>query len=193
MDETNFNLHISRRDGRSIRGSRATSISSGSKGPNVHMIGCIGSLGLIHHEIRRGSFTKELAKDWMRTAFRLAREKNASPIVMVIDNAGCHSGIESILLEDEFQDHIFLRLGPYSPMLNPIETIWSKVKAHVKRNLSSNLQNLLQNNPENLPIVEFRLRNLEELMRQSLEVIDISCCVSCISGVARYFSAALAL
>lgn len=30
MDETNFNLHISRIDGRSIRGSRATTISVGS-------------------------------------------------------------------------------------------------------------------------------------------------------------------
>ena len=157
------------------------------------MIGCIGSLGLIHHGIRRGSFTKNLAKAWMRTSLRLAKEKYAAPVVMVIDNAGCHGGIESILLEDEFQVHIFLRLGPYGPMLNPIETIWSKIKAHVNRNLSLNLQNLLQNNPENLSIVEFRLRKLEELMRESLRVIDISSCVNCISGVARHFSAALAL
>lgn len=29
-----------------------------------------------------------------------------------------------------------LRLGPYSPMLNPIEIIWSKIKSHVKTNLT---------------------------------------------------------
>ena len=95
-----------------------------------------------------------------------------------------------IKIEDTF---VYEYTRPYGPMLNPIETIWSKIKAHVNRNLSANLQNLLQNNPENLSIVEFRLRKLEELMRESLRVIDISSCVNCISGVARHFSAALAL
>ena len=32
MDETNFNPHISRRDGKTLRGTRATAISAGFKG-----------------------------------------------------------------------------------------------------------------------------------------------------------------
>ena len=100
MDETNFNLHISRRDGGALRGTRATAISAGSKGPNVHMIGCIGSPGLIHHLVRRGSFTKNIARDWMRGALRAAKEKYGTPVVMIIDNAPSHTDIESIILEE---------------------------------------------------------------------------------------------
>ena len=42
------------------------------------------------------------------------------PVVVVLDNAPCHSRIEKILLEEEFKDHKFLGLAPYSPMFNPI-------------------------------------------------------------------------
>ena len=101
--------------------------------------------------------------------------------------------MESIILEEEFQEHKFLRLGPYSPILSPIKTIWSMVKSFVKRNLGSNLQTLFENSQDNLPIVEFRSRNLEALLKESLRAIDVSCCVGCISGVLRYFSSALSL
>ncbi|OAF69028.1 hypothetical protein A3Q56_03235 [Intoshia linei] len=53
MDETNFNLHISKKEGRLQRGERCASIAAGSRGANIH---CIGNVGLIHYEIKRGSF-----------------------------------------------------------------------------------------------------------------------------------------
>ena len=56
MDETNFNLHVSRSEGRSLRGKRCTTVAAGSRGANVHVIGCISSMGMIYHQIRRGSF-----------------------------------------------------------------------------------------------------------------------------------------
>jgi len=56
MDETNFNLFISRTKGRSKQGSRCRYIAAGCRGANVHIIGCIGNVSLIHHEVRRGSF-----------------------------------------------------------------------------------------------------------------------------------------
>ncbi|OAF67836.1 hypothetical protein A3Q56_04436, partial [Intoshia linei] len=39
-------------------------------------------------------------------------------LVVVIDNTSVHSDMESILLILEFSEHSFLKLGPYSPMLN---------------------------------------------------------------------------
>ncbi len=51
---------------------------------------------------------------------------------MVIDNAPCHSNIEEVFKMDEHKDNYLLRWDPYSPMLNPIENIWSIVKANVK-------------------------------------------------------------
>ena len=40
-----------------------------SIGINVHMIGCINSLGPIHHEIKRISFCREDAMQWIRICF----------------------------------------------------------------------------------------------------------------------------
>ena len=44
--------------GRSKKGNRSICIATGSKGSNIHLIGCIGNIGLIHHKIKRGSFKK---------------------------------------------------------------------------------------------------------------------------------------
>ena len=65
MNETNFNLHISRRDGRSLKGRRCNVVSAGTQGANIHVIGFIGPHGLVYHEIERGSFRKESAQSWM--------------------------------------------------------------------------------------------------------------------------------
>ena len=66
MDEMNFNLHISRRDGRSLKGRRCNVVSAGTQGANIPVIGCIGPHGFVYHEIQRGSFRKESAQSWMR-------------------------------------------------------------------------------------------------------------------------------
>ena len=43
MDETNFNIHISRSKCRSVRGTRCTVAAAASKGANIHVIGCIST------------------------------------------------------------------------------------------------------------------------------------------------------
>ena len=40
---------------------------------------------------------------------------------MVVDNAPCHLNIEEVFSEEEFLGCEVLKLGPYSPMFNPIE------------------------------------------------------------------------
>lgn len=79
MDETNFNLFISRTKGRSKKGKRCTHIAAGSKGCNIHVIGCIGNLGLVHHEIRRGAFKKPDANAFIRRCLQNARNLYQSP------------------------------------------------------------------------------------------------------------------
>nr|CAI5837023.1 unnamed protein product [Callosobruchus analis] len=57
-----------------------------------------------------------------------------------------------------------LRLGPYSPMLNPTENIWSKIKTYVKTHLRV---------PQvrGIGIVEQRLLYLEEIIDSAKETI----------------------
>lgn len=129
MDETNFNLFISRKKGRSKKGTRCTYVTAGSKGSNIHVIGCIGNMGFTYSEIRRGSFKKPDAQEFVRNCLRKAKNTYASPVVMIIDNAPCHTSMEEVFLESEFSMHKLLRLAPYSPMFNAIEYIWSTLKS----------------------------------------------------------------
>ena len=58
--------------------------------------------------------------------------KASNNLVIVCDNAPCHSRIEQGPIGT---GAVSLRLTPYSPALNPMEAIWSSFKATVKRQL----------------------------------------------------------
>ncbi|OWZ08718.1 hypothetical protein PHMEG_00018694 [Phytophthora megakarya] len=61
-------------------------------------------------------------------------------IAIVTDNAPAHSNVEKLAHQMLAQDEIvnlnkleMLRLGPYSPIMNPIEGCWNSLKARIKR------------------------------------------------------------
>ena len=64
---------------------------------------------------------------------------------MVVDNAPCHSNIEEFFREEEFLGCEVHRLGPYSTMFNPIEQVWSLIKAYVKQELAAKIVTILAN------------------------------------------------
>ena len=70
-------------------------------------------VGLIHYEIRRGSFKKPEAADFIRNCLQKAHVLYQSGVVMITNNAPCHSSIEKICQENEFDIHRLLRLGRY--------------------------------------------------------------------------------
>lgn len=134
IDETNFNLFCRRTRGRSKTGNRAIQLLPASRGPNIHLIGGISAAGVVLIERRRGSFNSQAANRWLESL--MISWENAGnrlhDLVIVCDNAPCHSRLEEVTNNTPV---ILLRLAPYSPMLNPIETIWSKIKCYVKQNL----------------------------------------------------------
>lgn len=83
-------------------------------------------------EIRRGSFNWESANEWLGNLADAVAMRGVplSNVVIICDNAPAHSRLECVAQDKGFT---LLRLGPYSPMLNPIETVWSVIKAAVKR------------------------------------------------------------
>ena len=184
MDETNFNLHISRTEGRSLRGKRCTTVAAGSKGANIHVIGCISSMGMIYHEIRRGSFRRDSALEWVKRCLRRANEIYGGVVVLVLDNAPCHSVIEDALKEDDLKMHFILRLAPYSPMLNPIESVWSFVKATVKRNLANKMTTVLGGEQQgSLSKTEFRLQCLETEVINAIAKVTPSMCANSVAHI----------
>ncbi|KAG3074348.1 hypothetical protein PI124_g20601 [Phytophthora idaei] len=78
-------------------------------------------------------------------------------VVVVLDNAPCHTSANDVFEEEEFQDADMLKLGPYSPMLNPIENAY---KSAVKRYLARQRPAILHV-PEDTTITEHRARYLE--------------------------------
>ncbi|KAJ0390231.1 hypothetical protein ATCC90586_010930 [Pythium insidiosum] len=73
------------------------------------------------------------------------------PIVIVFDNAGCHERAEDLVLERVLENPslpanrlYLLRLGPYSPMCNPIEGCFSVLKAYVKTYMAEHRERLLR-------------------------------------------------
>ena len=193
MDETNFNLHISRRDGRSLKGRQCNVVSAGTQGANIHVIGCIGPHGLMYHEIQRGSFQKESAQSWMRECLGDAKRQYGGLVVMVVDNAPCHSNIEKVFSEEEFRGCEVLRLGPYSPMFNPIEQVWS-FKVYVKQELAAKIVSILaMERRDGLSITEQRARALTSLIEEELGRVTREVCNCFIAGIQSKIPAAVAL
>ncbi|KAE8892888.1 hypothetical protein PF005_g26019 [Phytophthora fragariae] len=70
--------------------------------------------------------------------------------VIVTDNAPAHSQVEDLVRQFLTEDGIMngnrlalLRLGPYSPMLNPIEDCWNVLKSKMRRFMATKKQELL--------------------------------------------------
>lgn len=151
-------------------------------------------MGLIHHEIRRGAFKKQEAKEFVRNCLRTAQNMYQSPVVLVADNAPCHVDLEEVFTEEEYVDHRLLRLSPYSPMFNPIEHAWSSFKAAVKKDMSVLLPQILAGEERaNISQTEFRLRQLESIIRDNIHTINVINCARYVAHVQRYIPDALNL
>ncbi|KAF7702762.1 hypothetical protein CDIK_0391 [Cucumispora dikerogammari] len=193
MDETNLNIHLSRTEKRSLRESRCSTVDAATKGANVHVITAISTPRLIHYELRRGSLMIENAVEWFKSCIRVAVERHGRSVVIVIDNAPCHTNVEPILKKAEFSLCKILRLRPYSPMFNLIENIWSLIKYQIKRELPTEVHQIIYNREQNLSVTEQCLRVLERLMHSELDLVTPAVCISCISSIQSKISSALNL
>ena len=103
-------------------------------------------------------------------------------VVLVCGNAPCHSTVDE--LEEDFPGLTVQRLAPYSPMLDPVENIWCKMKSHVKRHVS-------------VPAVahpgvgEQRLQYVEQNIDNAMATIIHQDCASCCQHAQCFFEAVL--
>ena len=169
VDVTNFNLYCRRKEGRSKIGCRATVIQTASKGANLHCIGAMTSSRLVKFDSRRGSFTSESCKAWMRELINTCTEVGIEKPTIIIDNAPAHSKVETILGPNE--DVKITRLAPYSYLINPIELLWSSFKASVKMILRDQMPSIIQFNRTNanMTIGEYRMQKLEAAAKEAIQ------------------------
>jgi transposase len=132
IDETGFNLHLRRRYGRSLAGSRATVPVVNSRGTNISVAAAMSVDGLLKYKCRIGAFNGNAFGDYLDELFVAMRERDMEKCWIVMDNVRFH---HSAHVQDKIHaaGHVLKFLPPYSPMLNPIELLFSKWKSAIRR------------------------------------------------------------
>ncbi|KAE8909188.1 hypothetical protein PF005_g17804 [Phytophthora fragariae] len=149
FDETNYNLYVKRTRGRAKKGKRAIEKLPPSKGPNLQIQCAVSSAyGVVAYRTHRGSIKMQDNADFVEELYRVIKasdvyvnEYEGKKIVVVFDNAPEHSQTETLVPVHD--DLCLLRLGPYSPMCNPIENCFSTLKAHIKQYLALTREEML--------------------------------------------------
>ncbi|GMF61662.1 unnamed protein product [Phytophthora fragariaefolia] len=151
QDETNFNMS----EGWSRIGERAVVHLPPSQRKNLHVQGGVSALsGVLLLRTHEGSIAKNENARFIVDLFVAAQRTEGYPelsptnkIVVVTDNAPARSGVEDLARELLVADGVMngsrlvlLWLGPYSPMLNPIEGCWNVLKAHMQRYMTNDHQ-----------------------------------------------------
>ncbi|KAH9108789.1 hypothetical protein AeMF1_016055, partial [Aphanomyces euteiches] len=179
FDETNFNIYCSRTYGRSKRGQRACVVLPPSKGPNLQIQCAVSSeCGHVCFALQHGSIRMQENATFVESIYNAVKgnptwqnEFQGKKIVIVMDNTPAHSQTEQRVASHD--DMVLLRLGPYSPMLNPIECCFSVLKARIKTYLAVRT-NLFYERRDFNSFLESRVNLLEEAARECLPCITQS-------------------
>lgn len=140
IDETGSVRNITRSHARSPRNQRAYCGNSLTRGTRISTIGALGYEGLLTAFCYEGTLTAIL--------FAFFVENFLVPVlspsnVVILDNASMHYDENAIaMIEATGAGVVFL--PPYSPELNPIEHIWSKIKSFLKKTVISSTEELYQ-------------------------------------------------
>lgn len=94
--------------------------------------------------------------------------------------------MEEILQEEGIKNNIILCLGPHSTQLNPIESLWSQLKAIVKCDLEENKSGLLKR-VDVQSLITLRKDRLVSSMRSSLLQLITSQITSYIENIAYHY------
>lgn len=134
IDEFGCNMSLRRRKGRSKIGTSATINAPGARGNNLSVCAAIDINGPIYHKFKLNAFNQDHFIAFL-TELKEKLDVNKCNY-LVFDNVAFHktAQVQNFLKENSLK---FLFLPPWSPMLNPIEECFSKVKNFIKMNRST--------------------------------------------------------
>lgn len=128
IDESGFNLHLRRSCARSRVNTPACVTIPTVRGRNVSLIAAININGIIFKEIISNSnVNSNIFCEFLRNLFVKLEEYDIEASWLILDNASIHKTLEVANLVGETR-HTLVFLPPYSPMMNPIEEVFSKIK-----------------------------------------------------------------
>ena len=125
IDESGFSTSMARRYGRNLLGQRLYDYVPDTRWKVVSMISALRVSGPVSSLMFKGTLNGELFVTWLRESLCPVL-KNGD--IVILDNLSCHkvAGVTELLSQVGARAEY---LPPYSPDLNPIEKMWSKVKA----------------------------------------------------------------
>jgi transposase len=132
LDESGINTGMTRIYGRALKGKRIVEYVPDVRFQRTSILSTINSEGKYVSMIYSGALNGELFKSYLEN-FLVPTLKAGD--ILIMDNLSSHKvkGVNN-LIENEGAKIIFL--PPYSPDLNPIEQMWSKIKAFLRKTKS---------------------------------------------------------
>ena len=129
LDESGVNTDMARRYAYAMGGSRAVDAVPVSTPTNTTILSSISKDGTTVYTTYQGGTTSERFKAYLKDTLI---PKLDSDSLVVMDNMRSHhtAAVKAVLEEAKIQ---YVYLPPYSPDLNPIEKMWSKVKAFLRK------------------------------------------------------------
>lgn len=128
VDESSAKTNMTRLRGRALRGQRVIDHAPHGRWSATTMIGSIRLDGTTSCMAVDGSTTSEVWREYVRQV--LCPTLRGGDIV-IVDNLSAHKDRQSQRLIEACEAQL-LFLPPYSPDFNPIENMWSKIKAHLR-------------------------------------------------------------
>lgn len=128
LDESGVNTNMSRRYARSHKGSRAHDAIPLNKPVSTTMLSSIRADGSTVPMVFSGALNRERFKKYLRD-YLIPTLKPGD--IVIADNLRCHKG-DGIAELVASAGAVMVYLPPYSPDFNPIEQMWSKIKAFLR-------------------------------------------------------------
>lgn len=125
LDETGAKTNMTRRYGRAVGGARLHDAAPAGHWSTTTLVSAVGRRGPMAPLLLEGAMDAEAFAAWVEQF--LVRELQPGDTV-VMDNLSSHKA-HRVRPAIEAAGARLLYLPPYSPDLNPIEKMWSKIKA----------------------------------------------------------------
>ena len=129
LDESGCNTDMTRRYAYSLGGSRSVDSAPLSKPKNTTILSSIQLDGTLRYTTFSGGTTVERFKRYLETD--LLPHLNGNSVLIMDNMKSHHAKAVRNLLDSSGVRYIYL--PPYSPDLNPIEKLWSKVKSFLRK------------------------------------------------------------
>ena len=129
LDESGINTNLTRHYARAVHGKRAIDATPINTPVGTTVLSSIRLNGSLVYTTYQGGTTAQRFREYMEKQLIPSLEKDD---VVIMDNMRSHHAkIVTELLDDAGISYMYL--PPYSPDLNPIEKMWSKMKAILRK------------------------------------------------------------